>query len=199
LFLDELLEFSRSVLESLREPMENGEICISRALRQVRYPARFQLIAAMNPCPCGYYTDKERECCCSAEQVRRYQRRLSGPVLDRIDIHIEVPRLELKNLSYVVEEESSSVIAQRVMMARTWQMQRQYKPNAYLTQSELKEANWLGKEETRFLISSVEKLKLSARAYFRTIKVARTIADVDCCERVSVSHLSEALSWRSSL
>ena len=196
LFLDELLEFSRHVLESLREPMEYGEIHISRAAHQVCYPAQFQLIAAMNPCPCGYHTDPGRECSCSGDQIVRYQRKLSGPVLDRMDIQVDVPRQKIITLSTDEKEEPSSVIASRVVHARLLQINRQGKLNAYLSQSDLKACKWIGANEKRFLVAAVEQLKLSARAYFRTIKLARTIADMECSERVLNEHISEALNWR---
>ncbi len=197
LFLDELLEFSRPVLEALREPLENGDIAISRAAFQARFPARFQLIAAMNPCPCGYLTDKQVECRCSCEQISRYRAKLSGPILDRIDMHIEVARQPLDGLlAMPLPLSSSGCLREKVVNARRVQQSRQGKLNSALVAAELRGASWLGGHERRFLIDAVDQLALSARSFFRILRLARSIADLDQSERVSKACISEALSWR---
>lgn len=196
LFLDELLEFPRHVIESLREPMENGEISISRANRFVKFPAEFQLVAAMNPCPCGYLTDKEKECTCSSDAISKYQRKLSGPMVDRIDLFVEVPRQILQKIIARGDGESSASIARRVERVRQAQITRQGKLNSKLTQSDIKNQGWLGAEEEGFLILAAEKFKLSARACFKVLRVARTIADMEGMEDIQRFHIQEALAWR---
>ncbi len=198
LFLDELPEFSRHVLEVLREPLESGTITISRAAHQAEYPARFQLIAAMNPCPCGYLGDSGRACRCSPGQIQAYRNRLSGPLLDRIDMHLEVPRTAPSEWrSSRRQEESSAVVAQRVLAARMRQEKRNGGIlNARLSGERLDAALHLSEDLLRFVEDAVERLRLSTRAYFRILKVARTIADLAASESVSRAHLAEAIAYR---
>ena len=198
LFLDELPEFSRRVLETLREPLETGKITISRAGYQTVFPARFQLIAAMNPCPCGYFTDPNRDCSCTPTQIQRYRARISGPILDRIDLHIEVPSLPKKAL-FTHETtllETSSAIQKRVLMAREKQLQRQSKINAQLTNQEIQRFCILQKTDRLLLERAIQQLNLSARAFYRILKVARTIADLQDSKMIETPHLTEALSYR---
>lgn len=197
LFLDELPEFDRRVLEVLREPLESGRITISRAARQADFPARFQLVAAMNPCPCGFLGDGERPCACSPEQVRRYRARVSGPLLDRIDMHIEVPRLAHKVLRGVSQEETSTAVRARVAAARVRQMTRAGKPNAVLISREVERYCPLSEADYRLLERALERLNLSPRAYHRILKVARTIADLAGSDNIQTLHLSEAISYRA--
>ncbi|MGY6630916.1 MAG: YifB family Mg chelatase-like AAA ATPase [Wenzhouxiangella sp.] len=192
LFLDELPEFSRHVLEVLREPLESGRIMISRAALQAEFPADFQLLAAMNPCPCGYQGDPSGRCRCTPDQVRRYRDRISGPLLDRIDLHVEVPRQSLKDLP---PGEPSSSVAERVMAARQRQAGRG-PVNARLGVAGIRQFCALGEREARLLETACERLNLSARAHHRILRVARTIADLDDAERIDMSHLSEAIGYR---
>ncbi|HNK31461.1 MAG TPA: YifB family Mg chelatase-like AAA ATPase [Plasticicumulans sp.] len=196
LFLDELPEFNPRVLEVLREPMESGHITIARAARSADYPARFQLIAAMNPCPCGYLGDAERSCSCSPEQVKRYRARVSGPLLDRIDLQLEVPRLPRTALRGETPEEPSAVVRVRVLAARERQLARAGKANARLEPRELTRDCRLGDAEQRLLEAAMERLGLSPRAYHRILKVARTIADLAASEGITTAHLSEAIGYR---
>ncbi|MFT6834014.1 MAG: magnesium chelatase family protein [Francisellaceae bacterium] len=197
LFLDEIPEFPRAVLEVLREPLESGQITISRAGRSAQFPAKFQLIAAMNPCPCGYLGSQVRKCKDNEAQVKRYQTKLSGPLLDRIDLHVEVPDLPKGVLSNQdIKPESSQEVRQRVIKARDKQLQRQGKPNALLHGKQLDKICYLGKEESKLLENALEKLKLSARSYHRILKVTRTIADMDNSKLITPIHITEALSYR---
>ncbi len=196
LFLDELPEFDRRVLEVLREPLESGRICISRAARQAEFPARFQLVAAMNPCPCGYLGDGERPCHCSPEQVRRYRARVSGPLLDRIDLHVEVPRLPHRELRHGGGGEGSAAVAERVHRARERQATRAGKPNAALGVKEIERHCALAESDHRLLESALERLGLSTRAYHRILRVARTIADLAASEAIATAHLTEAIGYR---
>lgn len=197
LFLDELPEFPRSALEVMREPLESGEITISRARAQHNYPANFQLVAAMNPCPCGYMGSQR--CRCTPDQIRRYRMKISGPLLDRIDLQIQVPPLPKGQLTAEHQPgESSESVRQRVINARNRQIDRCNKINADLNSSELKSACKLTAEQRKWLDSSIDRLKLSARAYHRTLKVARTIADLEQCNDIQDNHLSEALGYRIS-
>lgn len=198
LFLDELPEFSRHVLEVLREPMESGRIIISRAARQCEFPARFQLLAAMNPCPCGYAGDPGGRCRCTPDQIHRYRARISGPLLDRIDISVEVPRVPLHELGRErnAQDEASAPVRERVTAARRRQMERNGCANAALGSDALQEACALRSEERTLLERALEKLGLSARAYHRVLRVARTIADLDHSDRVGRPHLAEALQLR---
>lgn len=197
LFLDELPEFDRRVLEVLREPLESGRIVISRATRQAEFPARFQLIAAMNPCPCGYLSHPNGRCHCTPDQVQRYRSRISGPLLDRIDMHIEVPPLPLKEIqSASNEEESSSVVRERVMKAHQRQLQRNHYANALMSTRDIKQYCQLDKAAASLLEQAVTRLGLSARSHNRILKVARTIADLNNEEAISQLHISEAIGYR---
>ncbi len=197
LFLDELPEFSRHVLEVLREPMESGWITISRAGRQADYPARFQLVAAMNPCPCGYLGDPSGDCRCSAERVQKYRGKISGPLLDRIDIQMQVPRPSLESLRPdAPAEESSADVSRRVINARTIQLDRAGVCNAELSGDGLKQAFRANDESWTLLHKAADKLALSARAYQRVQRVARTIADLVAEETVGKHHMAEALALR---
>ena len=199
LFLDEIPEFDRKVLEVLRQPIENKEIVISRANSQVRFPANFQLVAAMNPCPCGYYGDKSGRCQCRPEQIKRYQEKLSGPLLDRIDLHIIVPALPASDLQSAQRGESSAAVRERVIQAYQRQQARQGKANNELSPSELDQFAPLGDAESRILAMAQSRLNLSARGYHRVLRVARTIADLAGSEAIQTPHLTEALSYRSQL
>jgi magnesium chelatase family protein len=198
LFLDELPEFDRRVLEVLREPLENGHITISRASQQADYPARFQLIAAMNPCPCGHLGDGSDRCQCSLEQIRRYRSRISGPLLDRIDLHVEVPRqpIRLGSEETQVKPESSSQVRERVVWARERQLCRQGKTNQALSGTEIDRFTPLDETGNALLQRAIEQLGLSLRAYHRIVKVARTIADLEGCEAIDPRHVSEAIGYR---
>jgi len=196
LFLDELPEFDRKVLEVLREPLESGRITISRAARQAEFPARFQLVGAMNPCPCGYLGHPSGRCHCTAEQVERYRSRISGPLLDRIDLHVEVPALPLGELGKQRPGEPSRIVRRRVEKARRRQQRRQGKPNQALGNREIEQHCRLDAQEQHLLESACERLGLSARAYHRILKVARTIADLEGAEQLGRAHLGEAISLR---
>lgn len=198
LFLDELPEFDRKVLEVLREPLETGHITISRANRQADFPAKFQLIAAMNPCPCGYQGDTSGRCHCTSEQVAKYRAKISGPLLDRIDMHLEVPRVAhavLRNGS-PDGEESSSQIRSRVITAQKIALQRQHKVNSRLTAAEVKIFCPLSEQGHQILEQAMDQFGLSHRAYHRILKLARTIADLANSEAIEIAHLSEAISYR---
>lgn len=196
LFLDELPEYPRQVLEVLREPLENGHICISRANGRVEYPARFQLVAAMNPCPCGYYNDGSDRCRCTPAQVSRYRDKISGPLLDRIDLHVQVNTIPVTEIQNKPAGEASAVIRKRVLKTYQHQLKRQKKSNAQLSGAELNDYCAFGMNEKNLLAQAMQKLNLSARAYDRIRRVARTIADMDQSEKVSSQHISEALSYR---
>ena len=198
LFLDELPEFSRQVLETLREPLETGKITISRAGYQAVFPASFQLIAAMNPCPCGYLTDPNRDCSCTPTQIQRYRARISGPILDRIDLHIEVPSLPKKALftHEATSIETSASMQKRVLMAREKQLKRHSKINAQLTNQEIQRFCFLQKADRLLLEQAIQQLNLSARAFYRILKIARTIADLQDSKMIETHHLTEALSYR---
>jgi magnesium chelatase family protein len=197
LFLDELPEFDRRVLEVLREPLESGVISISRAARQADFPARFQLIAAMNPCPCGYLGDVTGKCKCTSEQVQRYRARISGPLLDRLDMHIEVPRVPASALQEQgAFAESSEVVSARVVKARALQSQRQGKCNARLSAADV-DVHCVSEPAARnLLLQAMQKFSLSARAYHRILKVARSIADLESIEQIRAAHVAEAIALR---
>lgn len=196
LFLDEMPEFDRKVLEVLRQPIESKRITISRANSQVEFPADFQLVAAMNPCPCGYHGDPSGRCSCKPEAVARYQDKLSGPLLDRIDLHITVPALPIEDLQNTSRGEPSSVVRARVIKARDIALKRQGKPNSELVVSELDVHAALGEAEQSLLSAAQKRLNLSARSYHRILRVARTIADLAGSERIGTAHLAESLSYR---
>jgi magnesium chelatase family protein len=199
LFLDELPEFNRHCLEVLREPMESGQITLSRARHKTTYPARFQLVAAMNPCPCGYLGDSERACRCTPDQIQRYRARISGPLLDRIDLHVPVHRLPARQLlGSTCDAESSAAIQARVRRCRDTQEKRQGCANALLPPDRLASTCLLGKRENMSLESAASRLYLSGRALHRTLRVARTIADLEEASAIKIRHLSEALAYRSS-
>ncbi|MGQ0659169.1 MAG: YifB family Mg chelatase-like AAA ATPase [Chromatiales bacterium] len=197
LFLDELPEFDRHVLEVLREPLENGTITISRAARQASFPARVQLVAAMNPCPCGYWGDASGRCRCTPDQIHRYRARISGPLLDRIDLQIEVPNVpQEKLLQGDVTGESSRCVRERIEAARARQLSRTGKANAHLTNREIERCCPLSTDDQALLRKAIERLGLSARSTHRVLKVARTIADLAGSEQIETPHLSEAISYR---
>ncbi|MCH8080241.1 MAG: YifB family Mg chelatase-like AAA ATPase [Proteobacteria bacterium] len=198
LFLDELPEFDRRVLEALREPLESGRIVISRAANQAEFPAEFQLIAAMNPCPCGYLGDPGGRCHCTEDQVRRYRQKISGPLLDRIDIHIEmvnVPKNVLHQ-TYSNDTEDSRTVQQRVARAYELQLNRSGKANHKLTNKEVNKFCKIDDASSKLLDAAINRLGLSARAIHRILKVARTIADLAIVESIDSAHLSEAISYR---
>ena len=199
LFLDELPEFDRKVLETLREPLESGTIHISRAARQAEFPARFQLVAAMNPCPCGYHGHPSGRCGCTPEQVRRYRSRLSGPFLDRIDMLMEVPALAADELQRAAAGESSASVRARVEAAYRRQVARQAEPNAALHGAALDQHARPDEAAARLLTQAIDRLRLSARAYHRILRVARTIADLDGSDGISAVHVAEAVQYRRAL
>ena len=201
LFFDELTEFSRTILESLREPLENKEIIINRLNGNYRFPCNFMFIASMNPCPCGYYGDEEKECKCTSQEIHRYLRKISGPLLDRIDIQIEVKRPKIEKISSRKKLESSEQIRERVNKARKIQLER-YKnfgiySNAELSTKMIAEFCRLDRQGEELLQSAFRKLRLSVRAYERILKVARTIADLDDKTNIESKHIAEAIQYRS--
>ena len=202
LFLDELPEFG-SILDNLRQPMEDGSLTISRAAGKITYPCKFMLVAAMNPCKCGYLGDPRQKCRCTPAQIRAYRARLSGPMLDRIDIHVEASALPISDLAKTSVGESSAAIRKRVMAAREIQYKRfatsmrASKTNANMTSSQIKKYCALDESQTRLLADSMESLGLSARAWDRILKVSRTIADLENSEKIQTHHLLEAINYRS--
>lgn len=197
LFLDELPEFGKHVLEVLREPIEAGKITISRAAQQAEFPAQFQLVAAMNPCPCGYFGDTTRNCRCTPEQITRYQSKLSGPFLDRFDMMVDVPRLPRNVLQTKRTTEESPAIRNRVVSVRQMQHARAQKINATLSNKEIERDCVLKREDQDFLVDATERLGFSPRAYHRILKVARTIADLAGAGSILKNHLAEALYYRT--
>lgn len=199
LFMDELPEWSRAALEVLREPLESGTVTVSRAARAAEFPARFQLVAAMNPCPCGWAGDPSGRCRCGADVVRRYRSRLSGPLLDRIDLHVHVPRLPPHELRPDAPDgESTAVVQARVIAARMRQHARTGHPNARMGQAETMAHCRLTTRDQALLERAVERLQLSARSLHRILRVARTIADLAGSEAIATAHLTEALGYRSA-
>ncbi|MGE5842783.1 MAG: YifB family Mg chelatase-like AAA ATPase, partial [Deltaproteobacteria bacterium] len=201
LFLDELPEFRKNVLEVLRQPMEDGKVTISRASSSVTYPANFMLVAAMNPCPCGFLGDPKRECSCTFLQIQRYRTKISGPLMDRIDIHMEVPPVQFKDLSAAEGGESSADILARVMAARRIQGERFQKTkiftNAHMNTGQLRKFCVLDSQSEEILEQAMEKFGLSARAHSRILKIARTIADLARTEDITSAHVAEAIQYRS--
>lgn len=201
LFLDEMPEYNRNSIETLRQPLEDGVITISRVEATIEYPANFTLIASMNPCPCGYYGSKDRECKCTPQQINKYLNKLSGPLMDRIDIHIEVDNVTYDDLRSTTTEEPSASIKQRVDKARDIQLKRFNETgvynNAKMNDQQLKEYCKLDEYSDIILRTAFDKLKLSARAYNRILKVARTIADLDGSECITEDHIIEAISYRT--
>ncbi|MBQ8539128.1 MAG: YifB family Mg chelatase-like AAA ATPase [Ruminococcus sp.] len=201
LFLDELPEFNRNSLEALRQPVEDSKVTISRAMGRYTYPSSFTLIAAMNPCPCGFYNHPVRECTCTEDAVRRYLSRISGPLLDRIDIHVEVPAVEYDDLTSKIQEESSESIRERVNKARAVQIKRyegtSINCNANLDASMFSKVCVVDDRANMLLKNAFDKLGLTARAYDRILKVARTIADLDGSEIIKSNHITEAIQYRT--
>jgi magnesium chelatase family protein len=202
LFLDELPEFQRSVLEVMRQPLEDGYVTIARAASTATFPSRFMLVASMNPCPCGYNTDPKRECRCSVNQIQRYRNRISGPLLDRIDIHVEVPSVDYNQLTSAHKGEPSAVIRERVIKTRRIQQER-FKENAHvhcnadMGAREVQRYCKTTPEASQMLRMAVEELNFSARAYDRILKVSRTIADLFGTEEIQVEHVQEAIQYRT--
>ena len=202
LFLDELPEFSRSVLEVLRQPLEDRTITIARAKYNVMYPCSFMFVASMNPCPCGYYGDPTHHCVCTPGQIQRYMNKISGPLLDRIDIHCEIQAVPFAQLSQLQPGEPSAVIRERVIKARKIQEER-FKDqkgihcNAMMTEKMVHQYAEPDAASLDMLRMAMERLKLSARAYSRILKVARTIADLDGSEKVQSNHIAEAIGYRN--
>ncbi|MBW2122767.1 MAG: YifB family Mg chelatase-like AAA ATPase, partial [Deltaproteobacteria bacterium] len=201
LFLDELPEFRKNNLEMMRQPLEDGRLTISRAATSLTYPSRFMLVAAMNPCPCGYYSDPNNECVCTALQIQRYRAKVSGPLLDRIDIQIEVPAVRYRDMADQGSGESSKVIRERVNRARRIQLERfkghRIYCNGQMTNRHIKKFCTIDEGSRQLLETAIDKLGLSARAYIRILKVARTIADLEGRESISRAHISEAIQYRS--
>lgn len=201
LFLDELPEFKRNVLEVLRQPLEDGSVTISRALTSITYPASIMLVCAMNPCPCGYLGDSRHQCSCSPSQIHRYRQRVSGPLLDRIDIHVEVPAVAYKDLSQDYSVETSKNIRARLRDSKKIQIERFYKDNIYsnakMRSKHIKKYCVLEAEAQTIIEAAMHKLGLSARAYTRILKVSRTIADLAESEQINAEHISEAIQYRT--
>jgi magnesium chelatase family protein len=199
--LDELPEFRRSTLEVLRQPLEEGKVTISRAATALTYPARFMLVTAMNPCPCGFYGDVKRSCTCTPNQINSYRSRISGPLLDRIDIQIHVPAVPFKDLAAPESGEGSKELRVQVATSRQLQTRRFHKTriyaNAYMPPRLIKQHCVPGPEVQRLLETAMERLGLSARAYHRILKIARTIADLEGEEAISPAHVAEAIQYRT--
>lgn len=199
LFLDEFPEFPKTALEALREPLETGTISISRAAQRCEFPARFQLIAAMNPCPCGYLGSAQAPCRCTPDQVARYQGKLSGPLMDRIDLHVEVPAVDVQDLLHAPRSESSASVRARCLAARERALARQGKPNRSLQGEELDQSLQLDAAATKLLHAAAQRLRWSARSTHRALKVARTIADLADSATTQAAHVAEAIQYRRVL
>jgi magnesium chelatase family protein len=201
LFLDELPEFKKNVLEALRQPLEEGTVTITRSSMTATYPAKFMLVAAMNPCPCGYYGDRRRPCRCSTTQIRQYQSRISGPLLDRIDIHIEVPSMQYQEIAGTNSGEDSKTIRERIRRARERQKERFSTQstllNARMSDRQLKALCLLDEDSRQLIEMAMDKLGLSVRAYTRILKVARTIADLEGADNIGAPHVAEAIQYRN--
>jgi len=201
LFLDELPEFQRNVLEVMRQPLEDGTVTIARAAMSLTFPSRFMLAAAMNPCPCGFFNDPSRECTCTPPQIQRYVSKISGPLLDRIDIHIDMPAVKYRELREDASGETSDQIRARVIAARSRQLRRYQGEkiycNAQLSPRQIRKCCNISADSERLLESAMTRLGLSARAHDRILKVGRTIADLDAAESISTTHISEAIQYRS--
>jgi magnesium chelatase family protein len=201
LFLDETPEFKRNVLEVLRQPLENGDVTVSRAVASITYPASFMLVSAMNPCPCGYLGDPKHSCTCTGGQIQRYRRKISGPLLDRIDIHVEVPAVPYKDLSSDYAGESSRDICTRVVATRKLQLERFKKDkifcNGQMKTRHIKKYCILKDDALSILETAMQKLGLSARAYSRILKLSRTIADLECADDIASRHIAEAIQYRT--
>jgi magnesium chelatase family protein len=200
LFLDELPEFGQNVLEVLRQPLEDKVVTISRAQGTITYPANFMLVGSMNPCPCGYFGDPVKDCSCSATAIARYQKRISGPLLDRIDIHVEVPRVDYEKLADKRQAETSAMVRARVQAARTRQLQRfdgtKLTCNAEMGPAEVQKFCAVEPAAEKLLKAAMQQLHLSARAFHRVLKLARTIADLGASDIISSHHLAEAIQYR---
>jgi magnesium chelatase family protein len=202
LFLDELPEFQRNVLEVMRQPLEDGAVTIARAAVSVTFPSRFMLAAAMNPCPCGYFGDPTRDCHCTPPMIQRYVSKISGPLLDRIDIHIEVPAVKYKELRAPSSAEDSAAVRQRVLQARERQLERysgekKIYSNAQMVPKMIRKHCAITADGEKLLENAITRLGLSARAHDRILKVARTIADLDAATSIEPRHLSEAIQYRT--
>ena len=201
LFLDELPEFKKSVLEVLRQPLEDGQVTVARAAMSLTFPARFMMVAAMNPCPCGHFGDPAKDCTCTTPQIQRYLSHISGPLLDRIDLHVEVPAVKYTELGTETSGESSTVIRERVKAARARQAQRLgptgLHANAQMENKHLRQFCQLDSSGQKLLETAMQTLGLSARAYTRIIKLARTIADLEDQENIQAHHVSEAIGYRT--
>ena len=202
LFLDELPEFNRSTLEVMRQPLEDGQVTISRAAGSLTFPANFMLVSAMNPCPCGYYGDPKRDCRCAPRQIENYRQRISGPLLDRIDLHVEVPLVAYKDLASATSGEKSERIRKRVTSTRARQQDRFIGNHGVCTNSsmsarEVRRHCELDRESSSFLEQAMAQLNFSGRAHDRILKVARTLADLDDSEKIGATQVLEAIQYRS--
>lgn len=199
--MDELPEFNRNALEALRVPLEDRKVTISRLNTTITYPCEFMLVASMNPCPCGYYGSEEKQCNCKPEQIKKYMNRISGPLLDRMDIHIEVNKVKYSQLEQESKNETSEEIRKRVNRARQIQLERYQKyhifSNSELTPKLIEKFCQLDTESKQILETAFHKLNLSARGYNKILKVARTIADLEKCEKIQQKHIAEAIQYRS--
>jgi magnesium chelatase family protein len=200
LFLDEFLEFPKNVLENLRQPLEDGIIAVSRVAGTLRFPAKFILVAAANPCPCGYLNDPDKECRCNPSEILRYQKKISGPLMDRIDLHIEVPRVKFDDLSGNSIGENSNIVRDRVQRARNIQLERFKNENIYSNSEMTSEMTGrycpISQASKDLLKNAIDRLHLSPRVYFRVLKLSRTIADLAESENILTEHIAEALQYR---